>query len=952
VEVRVLGALEVVGDDGPVSLGASKQRRLLAALVIHGGETCSADALIDAVWGETPPVSARKLVQVYVSQLRRALPAGVRIVTIGSGYALDLDPASLDATRFERLLAEGRAALRQENSELAASLLGRALALWRGQAYADFTYEDFAHGEIERLEELRLVALEERIAAQLQLGRHADLLGELCSLAAAHPQRERLQGQAMLALYRCERQTEALDLYAEARTRLDKELGLEPGTELRELQRRILRQDPGLSLPTRAPQPLFALASPPNALLGRERELEELRTMLTRTDMRLLVLTGAGGSGKTRLALELARETAALFANGAAFAELAPIRDPRLVVAAICRALDVHEVPNQEPLETLIDALRPRELLLVVDNAEHLRAAAPTYVELLANVPRLTILVTSRAVLHLSGEHVYPVEPLADEAAVALLIERAREAEPRFNPGPADEDPMRRICRRLDGLPLAIELAASRIRTLTPAELLARLEPRLPLLTGGPRDLPARQQTLRATLEWSFELLEEQEQRDVTRLAVFAGGCTLDAAEAVCGTTVESLASLVDHNLLRRRPSPEGSRYSLLETVREFVLDQADAAKSDRGHAHAEYFLGLAERAERAMPGPGDAAELARLELEHDNLRAALAWMLRSGESELALRLASTLWRFWFVRGHLVEGRLWLERALEAPGSPPPELLAKALGAAARLIGQLGDLDAASTYAERSLELYRTNGDLAGLRSALGTLAYVLSNQGQLDRAAALQEEAIEVARTIGDSHGEAVNIANLGNVALNRRDYEQAESLFRRSRAMFGELGEREPLWYSLVALAFVALHKRRYDEAANLLAESLALCKEVGSKGGINTCLEVLAALAVARNRADDAARLLGCAQQIQESIGLQLEAFEQALHDETLLSTIEALGEEAFARERERGRQMTMDEAIAWALDLSGGLGEGAPTAGGGSTRPGRPPRFLQLGTVTLF
>ena len=923
VEVRVLGAIEVVGDDGPVSLGAAKLRRLLASLVIHRGETCSADVLIEAVWGATPPVSARKLVQVYVSQLRRTLPADARIVTNGSGYALDLDPASLDATRFERLLAEGRAALRRDNGELAASLLDRALALWRGTAYADFAYEDFAHGEVERLEDLRLVAHEERIAAGLELGLHADLLGEVLRLAAAHPERERLQGQAMLALYRCERQTEALDLYAEAHARLHDELGLDPGTELRALQRRILQQDPGLMRPTRAAGPLRALASSPNALLGRERELEELRTMLTRTNVRLLVLTGAGGSGKTRLALELARETAALFANGAAFVELAPVRDPGLVVAAICHALDVHDVPNQKLLETLMNALRPRELLLVVDNAEHLRAAAPLYVELLAHAPRLTVLVTSRAVLHLSGEHVYPVEPLEDDAAVALLVERAREADPGFDPEPAGEDTLRRICARLDGLPLAIELAASRTRTLTLKELLARLEPRLPLLVGGPRDLPARQQTLRATLEWSFELLEEEEQGDLSRLAVFAGGCTLDAAEVVCGTTVERLASLVDHNLLQRRQSLEGSRYSLLETVREFALEQVDPTGPDLGRAHAEYFLELAERADAAMPGPGDGVELARLELEHDNLRAALAWMFQSGESARALRLASALWRFWFVRGHFAEGRLWLERALAAQDSPPPTLLAKALGAAARLTGQLGDLDDARAYAERSLVLYRSGGDLAGLRGALGTLAYAASNQGELDRAAALQEEAIEVARTIGDAHGEAVNTANLGNVALNRHDYEQAETLFRRSRAMFEALGEREPLWYSLAALAYVALHKRRYDEAANLLAESLALCKEVGAKVGINNCLEALAALAVARDQSDDAARLLGCARQLRESIGLQLEPFEQALHDETALATLDALGEERFARERESGRRMPTDEAIAWALELSGAL-----------------------------
>ncbi|HEU0304213.1 MAG TPA: BTAD domain-containing putative transcriptional regulator [Gaiellaceae bacterium] len=923
MEIRVLGPIEAVGEEGPVQLAAPMQRRLLAALVLGAGETCSRDSLIDALWGESPAASAQKLLQVYVSQLRKALPAPARIRTRGGGYALEIDQQSLDAAHFERLLDEGKEALSEGNPALALSLLTRALALWRGPAYADFAYEGFAQGEVERLEELRLVAHEERIAAQLELGLHAELLGEVLSLAAAHPERERLQGQAMLALYRCERQTEALDLYATAHARLHDELGLEPGTELRELQRRILQQDPGLVPPTHAAELLRPLASSPNALLGRERELEELRTMLTRTDVRLLVLTGAGGSGKTRLALELARETAAVFANGTAFVELAPVRDPELVVAAVCSALDVHDVPNQEPLETLMNVLRPRELLLVVDNAEHLRAAAPIYVELLANAPRLRMLVTSRAVLHLSGEHVYPVEPLEDDVAVALLVERAREADPGFDRGSADENTLRRICARLDCLPLAIELAASRIRTLTLEELLARLEPRLPLLVGGPRDLPARQQTLRSTLEWSFELLEEEERGDLSRLAVFAGGCTLDAAEVVCGTTVERMASLVDHNLLRRRQNPEGSRYSLLETVREFALEQVDPTGPDLGRAHAEYFLGLAERADAAMPGPGDGVELARLELEHDNLRAALAWMLQSGESELALRLASALWRFWFVRGHFAEGRLWLERALAAHGNPPPMLLAKALGAAARLTGQLGDLDDARAYAERSLVLYRRSDDLAGLRSALGTLAYVASNQGELGRAAALQEEAIEVARTIGDAHGEAVNTANLGNVALNRHDYEQAESLFRRSRAMFEALGEREPLWYSLVALAYMALRKRRYDEAANLLAKGLALCREVGAKVGINNCLEALAALAVARHRSDDAARLLGCAQQLRENIGLQLEPFEQGLHDETAVSTLDGLGEEQFAREHERGRRMPTDEAIAWALDLSGAL-----------------------------
>jgi predicted ATPase len=661
------------------------------------------------------------------------------------------------------------------------------------------------------------------------------------------------------------------------------------------------------------------LPAAPNVLLGRERELSELAAMLGHTDVRLLVLTGAGGSGKTRLALELARRAAASFANGAAVVGLASVRDPDIVVSTIARALDVPELPGTDPLDALVDALRPRELLLVVDNAEHLRGASPTYVELVARVPRLTLVVTSRVVLHLSGEHVYPVEPLDDGAAVELFVQRARGADRRFDPGPDDEEAIRHICRRLDGLPLAIELAASRTRALSPAELLARLEPRLPLLTGGPRDLPARQQTLAATLQWSFELLNDDEQRDLSRLAVFAGGCALEAAEVVAGTTVERLASLVDHNLVRRAPSPYGSRYSLLETVREFALAQ-DGGRDYWGGAHAAYFLALAERASSELLGPGEVASLARLELEHDNLRAALAWTLESREPGLALRLASTLWRFWYVRAHFAEGRLWLERALRAAEDPPPELLASALGAAARLAGQLGDADAASAYAERSLALYRSSTDRDGLRSALGTLAVVLTNRGELDRAEALQQEAIDIARQLGDCHGEAINVANLGSVALLRGDFDHAEALYRRSRAMFRELEESEPLWNSLFALALVALHRSRLDEAAELLAQTLDVCRDVGSRAGLSCSFEGLAALSVARGRPLDGARLLGCAEQLAERVGFRLETFEQALHDETVSAVVGALGEAGFVRERELGRRITTDDAIDWAFELT--------------------------------
>ncbi len=472
----MLGPIEIVG--GPLRLQGGKQRRLLAALAVRAGETVLTDSLTDAVWSEAPPRSAAKLVQVYVSQLRKLLVEGVRIETRGGGYALVLERDSLDAARFERLLAEGTAVGGETNPALAISLFDRALSLWRGRAYGELAYEEFARAEAERLEELRTVVVEERFEAGLALGRHVELLPELGQVAAAEPLRERLQAQLMLALYRCGRQTEALELYATVRTQLRDELGLEPGNDLRDLQRRILRHDESLEVARTEQARRVELPAPVNPLLGRERELDELRGLLARDDVRLLVLTGAGGSGKTRLALEVAREVAPSFANGAAFVELAPLRDPTRLLDAILRSIRVERPAEEEPLETLTRFVAPRELLLVLDNAEHLHDAMVIIRELLARAPRLTVLVTSRTVLHLSGEHVYPVQPLAEDAAIALFAARARQAgvrlewdapEPRGDPG--DLRPPRRSSARdrAGGRTRALACSVNAARTSRPA---------------------------------------------------------------------------------------------------------------------------------------------------------------------------------------------------------------------------------------------------------------------------------------------------------------------------------------------------------------------------------------------------------------------------------------------------------------------------------------------------
>jgi predicted ATPase/DNA-binding SARP family transcriptional activator len=758
VELRVLGPLELVQDDGSAVSLAVKQKRLLAALAAQPGKVRTVDSLVEALWPDRLPRDPAKVLQLYVSRLRAALAAGISIRTEDSGYVLELAEDTLDSLAFERLLVEARAASGEGNAAVALSLLERSLSLWRGPAFGDLAYEDWARAEAERLEECRLLALEERLEAQLRVGRHDEVLAGLRELAIAHPLRERLQGQLMLALYRSGRQAEALDVYASVRSRLREELGLEPGPLLRELQRRILQHDSELQASVVSEHPRFVLPSAPDKLIGRERELGELRELLVRRQARLVVLTGAGGSGKTRLAVEVTGQNAAAFANGAAFVELGPLRDPELVLPTILAALGLPE-QKREPLEAIAAALRPRELLLVLDNAEHLPEAAPLYSELLARAPRLTLLVTSRSVLHLSGEHVYPVEPLDEATAAELFVRRADEADHEFPRRGVEQATIDLICERLDRLPLAIEIAASRTRTLSPVELLARLDRRLPLLTGGPRDLPERQQTLRATLEWSHGLLDDAGRLDFRRLAVFAGGCTLEAAEAVCDTTLARVGALVDQHLLRRRTTSNGSRYEMLETIHEYASEQLEQS----GEAdpllrrHAEYYLSLAEEAAPQVERAHPQMWLGRLAAENDNFRAALHMLTTTGETQLALRLAGALRPFWMIKGHAREARRWLEKTLDADARPTAAR-ACALVGSVHVTAVAGPADSASLEtahrrAQEAVQIYTDRGDRSGAALAGWALASLATREGEWIRARDLFEQSAQAFGELDDDH-------------------------------------------------------------------------------------------------------------------------------------------------------------------------------------------------------
>ena len=915
----MLGPVEVVGDDGPIPL-ASKHRRLLAALLVADGKARTVDELVESLWESDPPASARKLVQVYVSQLRRSLPTWARIVTTAGAYVLEVPAALVDAVRFERLVEESAAARRDSNHALALSLAEQASGLWRGRAYGDMGYAGFLQPEIERLEELRLVALEERVDAQLALGRHAEVLGEIRGLAAENPLREQLQQQAMIALYRCGRQSEALELYAALRRRLDEELGLEPGPELRDVQRRILQQDADLDLPF--VEGACSLPVPPNRLIGRDHDLEALATLLDRREVRLLVLTGAGGSGKTRLALEAARRAQASYANGAVLVELVPLRDPRLVVPTIAQALSVADA--QQPLEALTGALRSRELLLVLDNAEHVRDAMPALVELLARAPRLTVLVTSRTVLHLSGEHVFPVAPLDAEASQALFEQRARSLQPDFRITPENRGAVRELCRRVDGLPLAVELAAARVRALTPEAVLERLNERLSFLAGGPHDLPARQQTLYETLDWSYELLSEEERALLARLSVFRGGATLGAVAEICvdgdeGGALDLVERLADASLLLvRRPAEGEVRYDLLETVWQYAADrlqEVDAAATRQ--RHAEWCLALAERAEPELSGERQAWWFSQLEAEHDNARAALAHLAETGQRERALRLTALLSRFWYVRGHLTEARRHLDEVLPVAGDLNPLLLRRVQTAGASIALLQGDYAAARAFAEGALESARRAGEQRFVANALSNLGAISLAGGDEERAAEVLEQAVALARQVGDERIMALALNNLGDLALSTGDYRRAEPLFEESHALLRARGDTANIARSLFNLGAVDLMVGADCAAEARFGEALELARAAEDKEDLAWCLEGFAALAARAGDGERAATLLGAAGALLGRIGADFKPFERRLNKSTESAVRAACDARIFDEARERGASMPPEDVLDLAL-----------------------------------
>jgi predicted ATPase/DNA-binding SARP family transcriptional activator len=837
ISYGLLGPLEAVRDGRPLPLGGPRQRAVLARLLLASGRAVPAAALADDVWGGCPPPSAAKTLQKYVSELRQVLGPG-ELRSVGRGYALAGD---VDVLRFERLLAAGE-------SE-------RALALWRGEALGDLPDVPFVTAEQARLEELRLVAVERRAEADVRSGRHAEVAAGLRDLAAAHPGREHLTFLLMLALYRCGRQVEALEAFQRHRRRLADELGIEPTDELTALQRAILRHDGALG-----GLPPGNVRLPASSFVGRDDELR--RTVEALRGAAPVTITGSGGVGKTRLALHAAVAAAANFSGGAWLVDLAGVTDPALVVHQVASTLSVGDPRDGDEEGTVLAALAAHDgLLLVLDNCEHLLGRCAELVDrVVRGCPGTRILATSRQPLGVDGERVLVLAPLAEPDACRLFEDRVRRH------GVEEDDvarlPVPDICRALDGLPLALELAAGQVRALGPAELTARLDARLQFANRR-FDAPARQRTLRDMVAWSSALLPAPTQRAFARLAVFASTTTMAAAEAVVGPddAASHLAALVDSSLLVREPDAGGvARFRLLDTLRLFALERLTEAGEEYGarEAHARYYLDFLRTAGTRLHGPDQEEWIDRIEAEEPNVHAALDWAAEH-DPALAVGLAVALWPYWDLRWRERFAIAYLTGLLDRRG---PTMTAEQRGWALTVMADLaanpGEVRLARAPAEQASALFRGLRHERGLCSALIALACALRDEGALDAADRALDEARDIADRLGDAWLRARGVTTAWAIASRRGAVDSAERLAREEVATFTTLGGRRGRATALRHLAVTLQQRGDLDGATQLCEQALAVWEELGERPAVAHAQTTLADISRARGDRDRAAAM----------------------------------------------------------------------------------------------
>jgi predicted ATPase/DNA-binding SARP family transcriptional activator len=897
MEFRVLGSLEVLDGERTLALGTAKQRALLAILLLHANRVVPRDRLIDDLWPEAPPETAVASLHVYVSRLRKVLPPN-RLVRRSPGYELRIDADELDAERFERLVADARISIAAGDAERGSRVFADALALWRGPALGDFGAEPWARPESARLDDLRAATTEERVEAELELGRHIESIGELETLLADQPSRERAREQLMLALYRAGRQADALSAYREGRAALA-ELGLEPSERLRSMERRILNHDPSLKAPRRVRVATrVELPVPPTSFVGREREVSEIVAALASGRARVLTLTGAGGSGKTRLALAAASRLADNFPHGVFFVPLEHVREASLVVPAISRALGV-DAPPDELEGAIVRRLGDRRVLLVLDNFEQVLGAAPAVARLVTATN--AFLVTSRAPLHISAEREYPVPTLPPHDARELFVDRARAVTASFQTSRT----VGAICQRLDNLPLAIELAAARVKMLAPDAMLPRLNSRLSVLTGGPRDASTRQQTLRAALDWSYDLLPDPARRLLARLAVFVGEFDLAAAEQVCEADLDTLQLLVDNNLVRAG----GDRFSLPDSVREYACERLST--SGEGDTlrlrHARYFADVGQQmvevAER-----GDVM-VQWLTANASNLEAADRVLKETSSGEDDWRLAGPLAIAQLNAGARQQALQTLEQYLASNDLPEPQRC-RLEALAAWTAGDCGrhvrgrELAAAAVTRAR-----RVSDPLSEIR-ALSATSLIASETGDLSLADEAEREAEAVARAHFPAHVPLI-LANRALIALARDEFESARALLDEALAMTDGTGIG--IWNNL-ALSY--LLEGRPSDAEPWLRRVLLHDHDIGATAALVYALNGYVALH-ADEHPERAARLSGALESLRAELGIRLQLVELRLATQTRETLASRLGDRLYELEA-AGAEMELDDVIALALE----------------------------------
>jgi predicted ATPase/DNA-binding SARP family transcriptional activator len=987
VELRVLGPIEVYGPGGLVEIRSARQRALLGILALHAGEVVSRDRLINEVWGSEPPETAGHALEVHISGLRSTLGREL-IETRPTGYVLSASSKPVDLRQFESQAREGIAALEAGDPAGAAAFFRPAIALWRGDALEDLAAAGVATSERAWLDTLREAITERWLDAELALGHHLEILPELRRAVVDHPLREGLHERLALALYRSGRQAEALEAYHAARRLLDEELGVEPGPGLQALERAILRHDPALAPPaasdpgTMTFEPVAAgrsrhgivpsgsvPTSPMSVATARERRPTHLPPRLTsfvgRGDAlrdlrglvemnRLVTLTGPGGVGKTSLAVELARQVSPEFAEGAWFVPLENVSRPDAVAAAITTTLGLREIPAGAERERLLDNLSARNLLLVLDNMDHVVDAAPLIADIVVAAPDVRVLATSRVPLLLTAEQRYPVGPLlVPEAtptnevsgldsipAIRLFVDRARRVEPSFELGPENVATILEICRRVDGLPLGIELAAAQVASLGPDGVLDRLNKQLPVSDRGMRDQPARQQTLEAAIGWSYDLLDEPAGELLALLTVFAGGArpeqiaavVLPAMDQSAGSVADRLATLVRHSLISGFPVGGGRRYSMLETVRAFAASRLPEDTRAARRRHALAYLDLAEDRAAWLPGRGQVAVLERLAEDRDNLRIATRWAIETGEVEVAQRLAAAMWRFWQFRGDLGEGRSTIDAVLAMPDAQEPTIWrARALEAAGALAYWANDPPAVERFYREHLQLAQTLGDPGLLADAWFNFSFtaVRLEESDIEMATRAVDEAAECYRALADDRGHARTLWRRALLVLDSGEVDAGRQLLERAIERFRELDD--PYFIGMSAGYLYTTHLRQGEPVVALewARVWLEMSLELGDVATLVRLVDASVDALVGFGLGEEAMTMLGAQEAASSRYAMaSIRPSSSGMAPNPVERAREDLDHETLERALVRGSAMDLAEAAAFLIETVDRLLEANP------------------------